>query len=256
MLTYQIGPYEEHPEEQKLCHTIGLLGEIEFTSDRHRSDVFKHFSSCTGTANWPTLKLMDGLVTVDWMFLPANYKSALRYLLAGSATTWSPDRVPLEGVSQKYIAEHMKKGIQGVLSLQPIHAFNYNMLLQYVELTQGQQINTPFGSWREALGKKKRLAEEKQAKSRHLENVRVFAARGLRRDSVVPTISPYEQRRKDLIKIAKEIWPYIKDVANKESKRGRPPYRKLLIEAINEKGFSVTMREIRWIMTELRNTSS
>ncbi|MEA1950103.1 MAG: hypothetical protein U9N87_01875 [Planctomycetota bacterium] len=112
-------------------------------------------------------------------------------------------------------------------------------------------MHTPFGSWRKPLGEKKQRSEEKRAEVKRPERIRMRGPRGAHREVIKRPMSAREQRRENLLAVAKEVWPNVQVIAKSTGKRGRPPHRKLLIEALGKKNLPITISEAKRLMREL-----
>ena len=86
LLTYQVGPYKQESGELGFRHRMGLLGEIEFQTPEASRQFFTNvFRPRTEAV------LMGQPALIDWLAMPASSPQALRFLLAGSSTSYPID---------------------------------------------------------------------------------------------------------------------------------------------------------------------
>jgi hypothetical protein len=248
ILTYQLGPDRGSDDFSGYSHRLGLLGEITFDSQADQDAYFQRFQEMA--------RRMGCLYVCGWWraaqfrALPTTYPQALRLLLAGSSVNYRVRRLqyreqfPASDTTERGF---LRNGLPGVVSLQPLYLFDSTRLHDYVAAMTGIHLYDRFGSWRvpptettqpqpvEPPGLADLQSRQHQA-SRH----RRLQSHNDRRQQEAA------DKRAALLEVAKRLWPQVQQQAARQQ-RGRPPYRRVLTQLLQQHGVQASDRDVRWL---------
>lgn len=252
ILTYQLGPDKGGDNFLGFSHRLGLLGEITFDSQLDQDVYFRLLEH---------IALKRELVHVcgwwrvaEFRALPTTYPQALRLLLAGSSLNYRlrwlqyKEQFPASDTSERGF---LRDGLPGVLALQPLYLFDNTGLHDYVAAMTGIHLYDCFGSWRVSTTETTQPQPVQPPSLANLQSRQHLASRHRR----LQTHNDQRQqeaadKRAALLETAKRVWPQVQQRAQ-QKQRGRPPYRQVLTQLLQQQGAQASDRDVRWLLRML-----
>jgi len=114
LTTYHAGPYaQKGGGPVVLHHRLGLLGQVTFQSEDAEHSFFQRLRSDGPKEFQLPINVMGQRAFVDWQVLPADHRSVLRYMLAGTSTSYPVQHLPLSSRSRDWRGRHLPDGLGG-----------------------------------------------------------------------------------------------------------------------------------------------
>ncbi|MCY2990908.1 MAG: hypothetical protein NTY19_23985 [Planctomycetota bacterium] len=242
ILTYQLGPDRSSDERLGFSHRLGLLGEITFESQAAEDAYFGGMSP-----DEAQLYVCGRWLRAEFIAVPTTTPQALRFLLAGSSVNYPVERLGYKcnlGSTATPERGVLHDGVPGVLALQPLYLLDDNRLHTYAAAMTGIHLYDRFGSWRVS----------KPVEPPSLANLRPRQHRASRRRRLQTHNDQRQQQAADKraaqLEIARTLWPQVQQQAARQQ-RGRPPYRQVLTQLLQQQGVQASDRDVRWLLQML-----
>lgn len=233
-------------------HTVTLVGAVALP-DAERQEAFCRETGITEPSDW-VLCVGELMCQPTWLVMPASDPRALRFFLAGSSVGYPLENLDFgHGCFTENPEISFRNGIAGAMELPPNFMLGYDAWYEWVVRLRRMPLYRCFGNWRageasHAVGQEGR----ESAVSRRASGIRgpaLEAFKKLNSSRQEEAVS----RREQLIALARPLWEQVQ--AEPHAGRGRPPYRRLLGEALAGQGQRVSVRDLNWLVGELSRDS-
>ncbi|MHB1035006.1 MAG: hypothetical protein ACYC35_15270 [Pirellulales bacterium] len=244
LVTHQLGPHLDADKSPGFRHQIGFLGEVNFKTP----EALEAYAADIDRSILKPLRIhvMGEPVFGQWLAIPADTQQALRLLLFGSSNTYSA-----KAATSVYGAafDSLRDGIPGALSLEPTYLYTPAQLHAHLLATQGVHLYTPFGTWREAIGDRRRQPACRPE----------FRGGRPAPQPPLPAVAAGSRRTNGeaafalLLQTARPLWPTV--VQRVAGKPGRPAYRHELTTAMRDAGHVLSKRKAESLLKKLRRAT-
>lgn len=249
IFTYQLGPDRASDDHLGFSHRLGILGEITFDSQTAEDAYFGRI-----LPDDADLYVCGRWMRAEFLAVPTTTPQTLRLLLAGSSLNY-----PVEGLGYRSNLGStatpergvLHDGVPGVLGLQPLYMFDNTRLHNYMSAMTGIHLYDRFGSWRVPATETTQpepvvpfnLATLRFRQRRAYRNRRLRTYNTQRREEAA-------DKRAAQLEVARALWPQVQQQAARQQ-RGRPPYRQVLTQLLQQQGVQASARDVRWLLQML-----
>ncbi len=140
-------------------------------------------------------------------------------------------------------------GVPGVLALQPLYMFDNDGLRDYVAAMTGIHLYDRFGSWRVSKPVEPPNLANLQSRQHQASTHRQLQSHNDQRQQEAA------DKRVALLEVARTRWPQVQQQAQKKQ-RGRPAYRQVLAEMLQQHGVQASDRDVRWLLRMLNRPAT